>query len=271
MHLWDFFWAQGAKGKKAEKKEISFNLYGFNGKFSASPVYPLFLEKTEDAPLPKPPLYTPVAYEDSWEAMMQGKETEDVFYEELPYDYVIGTRLDQSKSPSGAFFSTIYQIDTKHKNQRKKLTADLPEGLIYITPFAKKDDLLFCSSSYAVPNSESIAGGIISLNLKTGEQKNLLPMQSAMMGAKGDWFYFAVMGNENGGQDGIYRLDIKGETVERLSPLPAEKFNTAYYGSFINYMDGTDIYFSWPNKADMVQEYALYRLDSRLGRVAKLS
>jgi hypothetical protein len=267
-----YFWSQGNMDKLIENKEVSIDLYGFNGIFSCSPVYPIFLEKADEFPAEEAPLYIPVLYEDGWQAMIEGKETEDVIYEENPYAYVIGTRLVQEELDlsSGTFSSTIYIIDTQSNNQRKILIEGLPKGLFDVTPFSKTGDWLFCTSSFAAPYSESEAGQVIALNLKSGEYKTLLPRQSAIMGSKGDWFYFAVMQVEDGRQDGIYKLDVNSETVERLAPLPGEKFNTAYYGSFINFIDGTNIYFSWPNEADFLQEYTFFVLDSKQGRITQL-
>lgn len=265
-----YYWSQGGKDKKVQKREVSITLYGFDGNFSCSPVYPVFLEEAEEYPPKGPPLYSPIVYEDGWQAMVEGKETEDVFYEEASIAFVIGTRLEQSNSTEGTFFSNIYQIDTKKNNQKKTLIADLPEGLIYVTPFAKKGDWLFCTSSYAEPYASASSGQVISMNLKTGEFEILLPKESSLMGSKGDWFYFTVMGEKEGDQEGIYRLNIKDDGVQRLASLPGEKYHTADYSSFINYMEGNNIYFSWPNEADILQEYTFFMLDSERGRIAQL-
>lgn len=269
-----YFWSQGERGQTVQR-EVSLDLYGFNGEFSCSPTYPVFLEEVSEFPPEKEPLYEPPVYEDGWQAMVEGKETESVVFEEAPYSYVIGTRLSREGFgeiglESGAFYSSLYRIDTQKGNRRKVWQENLPEGLIDLAPFAKKENWLFCTSAHALPYSESTAGPVIKLDLKTGEYETLLPRHSTVMGQKGDWFYFAVMGEEDGAADGVYRLDVKTEEAQRLCPLPAQKYNTAYYTSFVNYMDGADVYFSWPNESGLLQEYTLFLLDGKLGRLARL-
>jgi hypothetical protein len=197
-----------------------------------------------------------------------------VVFEEAHYSYVIGLPpvpggvRGTFGLESGAFLLSLYRIGHPKGQPVKGWQENIPEGLIDL-PLRKKETGSFAPRPTPA-YSESTAGPVIKLDLKTGEYETLLPRHSTVMGQKGDWFYFAVMGEEDGAADGVYRLDVKTEEAQRLCPLPAQKYNTAYYTSFVNYMDGADVYFSWPNESGLLQEYTLFLLDGKLGRLARL-
>ena len=256
-----YFWSRGKKDATILGQQSSFYLYGFDGQYACDPMDPLFLEEGAYPP-EKEPLYEIPVYEG--QAIQEGREEQDIIYEEYPYSYIMGSRLVGEENEEQFFSSTVYRIDVQNQNQQTILAENLPQGLVYLIPFAKNADTLYCTSIYAEPYSEGSDGQVFSIDLVSGEVQEILPASSSILGSKGDWFYFTVMPNDEQ-TEGLYRLNIANGEANKLAQLPAPRYSTAYYSSYINYIDGNDIYLSWPRDTGFLEEYFLFRLDSRRG------
>jgi len=210
--------------------------------------------------------YKPVVYEETWQALYEGKSIEYVLWEDGTYSYITSTVLSADRQH---FVLSVHRIE-RASGARVALGNEVLNAA-WITPLGMRDTVIYAQMGMAVPNSESYSGTIASIDLADGTYTPLLTGQTSVLGTVTDTVYAAQMlWPEDPAVNGIYSLNLTTGVLARVSDLPGPMFSTAYDFSFLLRAVGGKLYVLWPDPAAGDAQYALYSIDTATGSVQKL-
>ncbi len=253
-------------------RRLVLTLYSYGGRYCAYHSGWMDGIFTDGAPpvahQPAETMYKPVAYDNIWQALDEGKDVEQVIWEDDTYSFISRVKL------RGTAGKQYYEMAVQRVRRSNGSRLTLLEGLRdswQARPLGLHGRTLYLQAVEALPFSEAYSGPVGSLNLETGEWSVLLAEQTAVLGRVGDKVYVAKLdGSDDSQAAGIYALDTATPELKLVSDLPGPSFNTAYeYGRLMYSMSGK-LYIYWPDFETGHGQYALYSVDPASSAIARV-
>lgn len=261
-------WGQPAEDGYVRDHRLVLNLYGHGG------LYCTYMAGwgnifSEGAPAvertARETLYKPEVFPDSWQALTEGRDVEQVIWEDDVYSFITNVRLS---GPEGQqyFDMTIYRIE-RATGDRLALF-DILRDTISVKPLALRGRTLYLQTLMAVPYSEGCSGHVASMDLDTGEYTVLLTEPADVFGKVGETFYVAELAASEGQEPGgIYGLNVATGELKRVSDLPGPSYSTSWATASLMHYTGGRLYIFWPDWSAGEGLFRLYAIDPVLGTI----
>lgn len=257
----------GADGYVRDRRLI-LDLYGNDGLYYAyEPEWgTIFAEGAPPvAPTVRETLYQPESHPNIWQALTEGRQVEQVLYEDDTYSFI--THVVLRGAPDQQYCDmTLYRVE--RATGERMAMFDLLRDTFAMAPLALHGRTLYLQTIKAFPNSEAYKSHVTSIDLDTFEYTVLLTEQTDVLGRVGDHIYFArLVGPESDRPGGIYVLTVSTGEMKRVSDLPGPSYSTSYEGSALMRFAGGRLYVLWPDWEAGEGQYALYAIDPVSGSI----